>query len=76
MRYDIPYGDKKVFFETPEGSVIFEGKMTSITGIKDLEGALISALESPIGAHSLKDLVQCSTRHSPQFRLLLMKQCT
>ena len=28
MRYDIPYGDKKVFFEAPEGSVIFEGKMT------------------------------------------------
>ena len=58
MRYDIPYGDKKVFFEAPEGAVIFEGKMTSIPGIKDLEGALISALESPIGAPSLKDLAR------------------
>ena len=58
MRYDIPYGDKKVFFEAPEGAVIFEGKMTSIPGIKDLEGALISALESPIGASSLKDLAR------------------
>ncbi|NLD04966.1 MAG: nickel-dependent lactate racemase [Synergistaceae bacterium] len=58
MRYDIPYGDKKVYFEAPEGSVIFEGEMTSIPGIKDLRGALISALGSPISASALKDLAR------------------
>ncbi|MFA5672396.1 MAG: lactate racemase domain-containing protein, partial [Synergistaceae bacterium] len=58
MRYDIPYGDRKEYFEAPEGAVIFEGKMTSIPGLRDLKSALISALESPIGAHSLKDLAR------------------
>lgn len=56
MRYDIPYGDKKVYFEAPEESVIFEGKMTDIPGVKNLEEILISAIESPIGTPPLKDL--------------------
>lgn len=73
MRYNIPYGDKKVFFEAQEASVIFEEKMTSILGLMDLKGAPISALESPIGVHSLKN-PQCSTRHSPQLRLPMLKQ--
>lgn len=58
MRYNIPYGDSKAYFEAPEASVIFEGKMTNIPGIKDLESALISALESPIGTLPLKELAK------------------
>ena len=56
MRYDIPYGDRKEYFDAPQGSVIFEGKMTNIPAVKDFKGELISALESPIGTPPLKEL--------------------
>ena len=58
MRYGIPYGDKSVFFEAPEKSVIFNGEMTRIPAVKELKNTLISALESPIGAPALKDLAK------------------
>ena len=56
MRYNIPYGDRKEYFDAPQGSVIFEGKMTNIPAVKDFKGELISALESPIGTPPLKEL--------------------
>ena len=58
MRYDIPYGDRKEYFDAPQGSVIFEGKMTNIPAVKDFKGELISALESPIGTLPLKELAK------------------
>ncbi|NLX84347.1 MAG: nickel-dependent lactate racemase [Synergistaceae bacterium] len=58
MRYNIPYGDKKVFFEAPEKSVIFYGEMAKIPAVKDIKRALISALESPIGTLPLSNLAK------------------
>ncbi len=58
MRYEIPYGSRKEYFDAPQESVIFEGKMTNIPALKDLKGELISALESPIGTPPLKELAR------------------
>ncbi len=58
MRYDIPYGERKEYFEASEESVIFEGKMTCIPGLTNLKGTLISALESPVGTLPLKELAK------------------
>jgi hypothetical protein len=52
MRYDIPYGNRKEYFDAPKGSVIFEGKMTNIPAVKEP----ISALESSISTPPLEDL--------------------
>ncbi len=58
MRYEIPYGDKKLFFDAPESSVTFKGEMTLIPPLADLKNEIISALESPIGTPPLKELAR------------------
>lgn len=58
MRYNIPYGDKEIFFEAPKKSVIFDGKMAKIPAVKNLKSDLISAIESPIGTPALKNLAK------------------
>ena len=75
MRYDIPYGDRKIGFEAPEESVIFKGEISNIPPLKDLKDVLVSSLESPLGTPPLKDLargkknivflVEDSTRSTP-----------
>ncbi len=75
MRYDIPYGNRKVSFEAPEKSVIFEGEMSDIPPLEHFEKEHIFSLESPLGTPPLKELargkknivflVEDSTRSTP-----------
>ena len=75
MKYRIPYGNKQIEFEAPQRSVIFTGEMTSLPKVEDLKGAIIYALDNPIGTPPLKELakgkkkivflVEDSTRDTP-----------
>jgi nickel-dependent lactate racemase len=80
LKYSIPYGKSQVEFEAPEKNVIFTGEMTNIPGLDDLEGAVLEAIDSPIGSAPLKDLakgkknivflVEDSTRDTPLSRIM------
>lgn len=75
MKYSIPYGSGSVEFEAPENSVIFTGEMTNIPKIEDLDGAILHALDNPMGTPPLKELaagkknivilIEDATRNTP-----------
>lgn len=58
MEYSIPYGEGKITFKAPERAVIFTGETATVPAVEDLEGALVSAIESPLGSLPLKDLAR------------------
>ena len=80
MKYCIPYGKSQVEFKAPEKNVIFTGEMTNIPGLDDLEGAVLCAIDNPIGTAPLKDLaegkknivflIEDSTRDTPLSRIM------
>lgn len=80
MQYSIPYGCSQIFFEAPEASVLFTGKMTTVPALSDLRQALNSALDAPIGTPPLKELargknnivflMEDATRHTPLAQIM------
>jgi nickel-dependent lactate racemase len=80
MRYCVPYGNSTIFFEAPEKSVIFDGKMKDLPPVENLEEAILGALENPIGTPPLGTmingdddiliLVEDSTRSTPLAQIL------
>ncbi|MDR1948153.1 MAG: nickel-dependent lactate racemase [Spirochaetaceae bacterium] len=81
MRYTIPWGNASLSFDAPEESVVFSGLMEKLPPLKNLEQALIDALDHPIGKPPLSQLVKSAekgvlflvedaTRNTPLERIL------
>lgn len=62
MRKSIPYGKDTLFFDLPDGRLIFEGRMLATQGLADLEDALRTRLNAPDGCPALKDMLKPSDR--------------
>lgn len=80
MKYHIPYGDNRLYFEAPQEAVIFDGKMKNLPAISDMKKSIIEALDNPIGTPPLKEiaagksnilfLVEDATRSTPLAQIL------
>ena len=80
MEYSIPYGEGRITFNAPERAVIFTGEPAAVRAVEDLEGALLSAMESPWGTPPLKELaggkedilflIEDNTRTTPLDKIL------
>lgn len=58
MRYSIPCGKDEVFFDLPEERVIFTGEPENLPEVDNLEEAIRSALEKPLGTPPLRELAR------------------
>lgn len=80
MRYHIPYGNTQIDFSVPEGRLLFDGTMTNLPALSDLEEAVLRALDEPMGTPPLHELVrgkrnlvfliEDATRSTPLHRIL------